>query len=354
VGLSSRSAGRDPGEHQRRYAQPARGGDERRSNLIRRFLFRASALALAVILSGVLISRYDTRATDDNYIAAVLEKDRLIRNTPSPKLILVGGSNLAFGIDSRMLQDSLGMRVVNMGLYAKLGLRYMLAQAKPYIARNDVIVIVPEYDQFYREFANGDFTLNTALLYAPADRIDDFTESYSMVDVVLRPRVENARRSFMRGTATVFGVEDRYFPPDTAPLYSRRAFNSFGDMVAHLGRDGLDPDSIFVGPMPAIAQFNEEIIDDLNGVASAARVRGARAWFLFPSYIDRAYSINAARIDSLRARLEPEMEIPIIGTPRDFVFPSKMFFDTRYHLNEEGRKLRTLKMIDVLRAAARR
>jgi len=31
-----------------------------------------------------------------------------------------------------------------------------------------------------------------------------------------------------------------------------------------------------------------------------------------------------------------------------------MFFDTRYHLNEEGRKLRTLKMIDVLRAAARR
>jgi len=32
-----------------------------------------------------------------------------------------------------MMQDSLNVRVVNMGLYAKLGLRYMLAQVKPYI-----------------------------------------------------------------------------------------------------------------------------------------------------------------------------------------------------------------------------
>ena len=60
---------------------------------------------------------------DDNYLAAVLEKDRLIRSTPSPKIVLVGGSNLAFGIDSKKIEDSLGLRVVNMGLYAKLGLQ---------------------------------------------------------------------------------------------------------------------------------------------------------------------------------------------------------------------------------------
>lgn len=319
--------------------------------MIRRFLLRAMALSAALILSGVLISRYDSRATDDNYIAAVLEKDRLIRNTPSPKIILVGGSNLAFGIDSRMLQDSLGMPVVNMGLYARLGLRYMLAQAKPYIAANDLVVIVPEYDQFYGDFADGDFTLNTALLYAPTDRIGDFAESYSLIDVVLRPRVENARRSFMQGLAGAFGVRDKYFPPDTAPLYSRRAFNAYGDMVAHLGRPGLNPDSIFVGPMPALAGFNSEIVADLNKFGRVARARGARTRFLFPSYIDRAYAINSARIDSLRVRLAEQMNVPIVGTAADFVFPSAMFFDTRYHLNEEGRRVRTLRMIEVLRSA---
>src|SRR6266576_1729813 len=136
----------------------------------RAFMVKGALLGLAVVLTGVAISQYDTRAGDDNYLAAVLEKDRLIRTTPSPKIILVGGSNLAFGIDSRMMKDSLGVNVVNMGLYAKLGLRYMLAQVKPYIRRGDVVIIVPEYDQFYGNFSEGDNTLNTALLYAPPDR----------------------------------------------------------------------------------------------------------------------------------------------------------------------------------------
>src|SRR5215212_5179389 len=116
-----------------------------------KLVFKLLGLALAIILSGLLIGQYHTNLRDDSYIAAVLEKDRLIRDTPSPKIILVGGSNLAFGIDSHMLEDSLGVHVVNMGLYAKLGLRYMLAQVKPYIRKGDLVLVVPEYDQFFGE-----------------------------------------------------------------------------------------------------------------------------------------------------------------------------------------------------------
>src|SRR6476661_8416978 len=165
----------------------------------KKLFLRIGVLGLAILLTGALASQYDVRKVDNDYIAAVLEKDRLIRNTPSPKIILVGGSNLAFGVDSKLLQDSLRLPVVNMGLYAKLGLRYMLAQVKPYIRAGDIVVVVPEYDQFYGQFSEGDNTLNTALLYAPRDRIPDFVKSYSVVDVVLRPRVENARRSFLTG-----------------------------------------------------------------------------------------------------------------------------------------------------------
>src|SRR4051812_14897263 len=136
--------------------------------MTRKLLVRLLLLTFAIVLSGLVIGQYDTHAADDNYLAAVLEKDRLIRNTPSPKIILVGGSNLAFGIDSKAIQDSLGLKVVNMGLYAKLGLRYMLAQVKPYIKPGDIVVVVPEYDQFYGDFANGDNTPNPALLSAPA------------------------------------------------------------------------------------------------------------------------------------------------------------------------------------------
>jgi hypothetical protein len=88
----------------------------RRERGVRRLLVRIGLLAVCVVVTGVALGQYDTTAGDDNYLAAVLEKDRIIRNASSPKVILVGGSNLAFGIDSKMMQDSLGMSVVNMGL----------------------------------------------------------------------------------------------------------------------------------------------------------------------------------------------------------------------------------------------
>lgn len=332
---------------------PTQSGRDAEGGGVRRLLVRMGLLTAAIIITGLLIGQYDTGAASDNYLAAVLEKDRLIRKTPSPKIILVGGSNLAFGIDSKMMQDTLRMPVVNMGLYAKLGLKYMLAQVQPYIRKGDVVLVVPEYDQFYGDFANGDNTLNTALLYAPNDRVGDFIRSYSIVDVVLRPRVENARRSFLRAAASAVGKENQFFPPDTNPVYNRRSFNQFGDVVAHLGRRGMDPDSIFVAPLPSIKTFNSETLDQLNEIAGEASRREARAYFMFPSYIDRSYDINGPAIDSLRQRLERGMKMPILGTAADFAYPKEFFYDTRYHLNEEGRRLRTSRMIEMLRKELR-
>lgn len=333
-------------------ARHARGAETRggAGGLVVRIL----ALTIAIVLSGLLIGQFHTNLRDDSYLAAVLEKDRLIRNTPSPKIILVGGSNLAFGIDSKAIQDSLGLHVVNMGLYAKLGLKYMLAQVRPYIKPGDVVVVVPEYDQFYGEYANGDNTLNTALLYAPADRIPDFIRSYSIIDVVLRPRVENARRSFLRAFAAAVGKESTLFPPDTNTVYNRHSFNEYGDAVSHLDKKGMNPDSIYVKALPPLKDFNRATLKDLNSIASKARDEKAHAYFLFPSYIDRSYVINVGAIDSLRRKLAGGMDLQIVGSPKDFVMPKQYFFDTRYHLNREGREVRTLKMIEVLQTTGRR
>ena len=319
-----------------------------------KLILRLVALTVAIVLSGLLIGQFHTDQRDDSYLAAVLEKDRLIRNTPSPKIILVGGSNLAFGIDSKAIEDSLGLHVVNMGLYAKLGLKYMLAQVRPYIKAGDVVAVVPEYDQFYGDYSNGDQTLNTALLYAPPDRIPDFIRSYSIVDVVLRPRVENARRSFLRAFAAAVGREQMLFPQDTNAVYNRRSFNQYGDAVSHLNKPGMNPDSIFVKRLPPLKEFNRGTLKDLNSIASRAKEEKAHAYFLFPSYIDRSYVINVAPIDSLRRKLVRGMNIPILGTPKDFVMNKEYFFDTRYHLNREGRDLRTSRMIQVLRDAGLR
>jgi hypothetical protein len=320
----------------------------------RKLLLKVGLLTLAILLTGFVLSEYDTHADDNSYVAAVLEKDRLIRTTPSPKIILVGGSNLAFGTDSKLIQDSLGVSVINMGLYAKIGLRYMLAQVKPYIQRGDVVIVVPEYDQFYGAYIEGDNTLNTAMLYTPTDRIPDFIRSYSIIDVILRPRAENARRSFLRAAAAAVGREDQFFPPDTNPVYNRHSFNQYGDAVAHLTRKGKDPDSIYVGALPPAKNFNPDAVEVLDDLYRTAMQNSARAYFMWPSYMDSAYVINSAAIEMLGNRIATGTQMPVIGSPKDFVFPRTWFFDTRYHLNAQGREERTQRMIRILRAVGAR
>jgi hypothetical protein len=178
-------------------------------------------------------------------------------------------------------------------------------------------------------------------------------KSYSIIDVVLRPRVENARRSFLRAAAAAAGKERQFFPPDTNPVYNRRSFNEYGDVVAHLGKEGLNPDSIYVGPLPPLATFNAETIDLLNEIADEAKNRGATALFMYPSYIDRSLALNRAAIDSLRQKIEPKIRLRVVGTPADFSYPGSHFFDTRFHLNELGRRVRTQRMIEMLRQATR-
>ena len=133
-------------------------------------------------------------------------------------------------------------------------------------------------------------------------------------------------------------------------MYNRRSFNEYGDVVSHLGRKGMNPDSIYVGPLPSIETFNAETIDMLNEIADEAAERGAKAYFMFPSYIDRSLDLNRPAIDSLRQKLREKLRIAVIGTPEDFAYPGTYFFDTRYHLNEIGRRVRTKKLIDTLKS----
>ena len=53
---------------------------------------------------------------EGNYQAATQDKVRLLKQTKGPKIVLIGNSNLAFGIDSAQIEQAFGMPVVNMGV----------------------------------------------------------------------------------------------------------------------------------------------------------------------------------------------------------------------------------------------
>ncbi len=85
-----------------------------------------------------------------------MDKHEALETTAPPRIILVGGSNVAFGIDSEKMENELHLSVVNTGLHAGIGLPYMLNDVKPYLKEGDTIIIIPEYSQFFDDKDKGE------------------------------------------------------------------------------------------------------------------------------------------------------------------------------------------------------
>ncbi len=55
---------------------------------------------------------------EDRYYATTVDKLHRLHSSPSPRLILIGGSNLTLGLDSVVLDKAFDYSIVNMGLHA--------------------------------------------------------------------------------------------------------------------------------------------------------------------------------------------------------------------------------------------
>ena len=115
-------------------------------NIIRtiRRLFVLGFVVFVTLVIVVLTSMYDS----SQYMAAISDKHHRLSTVESPRIILVGGSNLAFSVDSEKIEKHFERPVVNMGLHAGLGLKFMLNEIQPALNGGDIVIIFPEYEHF--------------------------------------------------------------------------------------------------------------------------------------------------------------------------------------------------------------
>lgn len=90
-----------------------------------KFVKNICIMLLAIMLSLGILGLFDyaivSRYYNDNYDAALTDKVDRLKGIKEPKIILVGDSNLAFGINSQRIEEELEMPVVNLGLHNVLG-----------------------------------------------------------------------------------------------------------------------------------------------------------------------------------------------------------------------------------------
>jgi hypothetical protein len=271
-----------------------------------------------------------------SYLHGFSLKDNLLRTTRSPRIILVGGSNLAFGIDSQALSREFGTHVVNTGLHADLGLGFILNAVEKDINTGDVVIISFEYYHYVAKTSRGDITLCELLFEEPR---------------ALRYLGGEHLPTIVEGLGRVCGQRLTWFvhgsPFKASPIYNAKAFNEYGDVISHLDKQ---PTEIPMSPMrygPSVSSF---VLKRLTQFIRHAEKMGAHVYIVPPSYRDREFAANAQSVESIYQMLKTRFPKQVLSKPQDFVFNGDdYFFDSQDHLNKRGRELRTAKLLETMR-----
>jgi hypothetical protein len=308
---------------------------------MKKLLLKVLLLIFLVILILTLANSFFISRDDSHHNAAIIDKHKRLENIKSPKIVFVGGSNLTFGLDSKSIEETLGMRTVNMGLHADLGLRYELAEVEPYIKKGDVIVIIPEYEQFFGTCFDGGVTLTWMFFNFPESRkYLKSSEQYFSIFKNYPNLLRNSMFSFFARKK-----EHSYVLSDD--VYYRNAFNEYGDIVVHLNKKRQIPGKIKSFKLEG--DINRDVIPELNNFKAYAEKNGARVFLIHPCLMDIAYKKSEEKINLLHDIMKTDLKIQVLSVPMDYVFSESYFYNSMYHLTGEGREIRTQKIIASLK-----
>ncbi|GHT79502.1 hypothetical protein FACS1894130_08390 [Spirochaetia bacterium] len=258
---------------------------------------------------------------------AINDKHQRLIHIESPCIVLAGGSNLAFGIDSKAIQETLDIPVVNMGLHAGIGLGRILDDIAPFLHPGDILVIAPEYPFFTsKRLLNGEsvaYDLVSAVhryslimhvpIYGPPSEFSTYVKNKGLA---LIPRPLNPR------------------------AYTRDGFNEYGDYVKHLGIENQP-----FSPDQSIEGINQKYISAFFRLTDTFTTRGIQVIITYPGYEKNSFQNSSTLISELDAAFRAKQNITVISSPEDYCFPADYFYDTAYHLNAKGREIRTARLI---------
>ena len=284
----------------------------------------------------------------NTFTAELKDKYDLLTSETSPKIVVIGGSSVCFGLDSELLSRKLSVPVVDFGLYATLGTGVMMDLSRNAVKEGDIVIIAPEIDpQTFSDYSNGE-----ALLEA-ADGNYYILGDYILGNLASGKTGELAG-SFVSYVSKALGFKRSGISPDPSGIYRRSSFNSRGDIAVERKENvmtlGYDPNRP-VEITPDVV--DDRFVDIVNDYTDYLYSKGARVFFSFGPVNGSALSGNTSgeTVYGFYSKLRDNLHAPVISDVNDYILDQKYFYDTNFHLNDAGTRLRTkLLCEDILRA----
>lgn len=266
-----------------------------------------------------------------NYQASLIDKNERLCSIDGAKIVLVGNSNWAFGVDSQKLEEAMGMPVVNMGMHGGIGNPFNEQAAVQNIHEGDIVIIS------YSNFADGDMIKNPELAWIT---IENHPALWKYIRLKDWPDMIKAYPTYLKDCLDLWsqGIGNM----DSGTEYSRLQFNEYGDNIYDRPALVVSDEELAEAHIPEIG---DETIDRLNKLNQTLREKGATLLVTpYPTPVTD-YTPPTEEYVAFSDQIEERLDFPLIGRYEDYRMDKNLFYNTYLHLNNEGKQLRTQMLI---------
>ena len=311
----------------------------------KRTVRRIVATALAVILAEqvfFLICGFGLPVQfGDTFMGELKSKYERLKETSGKRIVLVGGSGVAFDCDSALMDDFFpSYEIVNFGMYAGLGTKAVMDLSENYIHEGDIVILSPEQsEQTLSDYFNGEY------MWQAADG------AFGMLRNIKSENFETMLGNFPRFALEKLNYVMKGQKPQTDSIYQKKSFNTYGDIELDTCRENILPNGYDVNQK---VRFTEDVVqpefmDYMNDWAKRLEKKGAVVWYRYCP----VNKLSVEDMDDLAAYdvfLRQKLDFPVIGNPENSLMEAEWFFDTKFHLNQPGKEVNTVQLIRDMKA----
>lgn len=311
----------------------------------KRTVRRIVATALAVILAEqvfFLICGFGLPVQfGDTFMGELKSKYERLKETSGKRIVLVGGSGVAFDCDSALMDDFFpSYEIVNFGMYAGLGTKVVMDLSENYIHEGDIVILSPEQsEQTFSDYFNGEY------MWQAADG------AFGMLRDLKSENFEAMLGNFPRFALEKLNYVMKGQKPQTDSIYQKKSFNTYGDIELDTCRENILPNGYDVNQK---VRFTEDVVqlefmDYMNDWAKRLEKKGAVVWYRYCP----VNKLSVEDMDELAAYdvfLRQKLDFPVIGNPENSLMEAEWFFDTNFHLNQPGKEVNTVQLIRDMKA----
>lgn len=311
----------------------------------KRTVRRIVATALAVILAEqvfFLICGFGLPVQfGDTFMGELKSKYERLKETSGKRIVLVGGSGVAFDCDSALMDDFFpSYEIVNFGMYAGLGTKAVMDLSENYIHEGDIVILSPEQsEQTFSDYFNGEY------MWQAADG------AFGMLRDLKSENFEAMLGNFSRFALEKLNYVMKGQKPQTDSIYQKKSFNTYGDIELDTCRENILPNGYDVNQK---VRFTEDVVqpefmDYMNDWAKRLEKKGAVVWYRYCP----VNKLSVEDMDDLAAYdvfLRQKLDFPVIGNPENSLMEAEWFFDTNFHLNQPGKEVNTVQLIRDMKA----